>query len=672
MGRMETVRKISGETEWLQKRLDDNPHSILFARLADRYLDAGDINRAINVCDKGLEYYPGYATGLFVYAKCLLRKTEYEEAEKQLKKVLAINPDNLLALKLYGDLMAEMGWSRTAEECYKKIMDLDPLETNIRAKVPGSMESGQKPPMPGKPASEPMDHTEIDDKSIDNLFMNDIAGNEQEESIDTLFGGSLDEQEEKSAEPAIQEQTAPPDLNPETVDSIFGAGEEESTTPVAATSPAQESWDEFNDDSIISLFDKEPEPYTEPGATTGAFKENSSFPETRQQDSEDDMFLFGKEEDKEEEEEQQQPFAAAARPVSGPLFPQSDTVEEEETEPGFPVADEEEQNEENFIFPESEQEDFQVFSEATTPAKDSHPEYEKDQDSFIVGEDEDNYSYSPEKFSPERDRYSNILDGIFSPGLDEEERKDMETRTRLESETGDSDYSIGDDEIDQNLFGMGEEPSAQETGLFSTEEELEEETDIQLEPEDTILSKGDEARFVPSQPDDEEEEAFRVPDISESYLTFEEDENDDNIETEAVHMPTLDMIKDDADSNFETEEEELGNFLAGLGEQDDFEGGLPQQDEDLFQSLDEQLQPDVQKPGGTAMKQPPVDKESGSAAAPKDKFVTPTLGEIYAAQGQYSKAINVFELLLEKTPDNEFYKSKLEYLKKKQSEENNQ
>ncbi|NIR48389.1 tetratricopeptide repeat protein, partial [candidate division KSB1 bacterium] len=46
----------------------------------------------------------------------------------------------------------------------------------------------------------------------------------------------------------------------------------------------------------------------------------------------------------------------------------------------------------------------------------------------------------------------------------------------------------------------------------------------------------------------------------------------------------------------------------------------------------------------------------------------PTLGEIYAAQGQYAKAIDVFELLLKKHPDNESYAKKIEMLKKKLEE----
>lgn len=54
-----------------------------------------------------------------------------------------------------------------------------------------------------------------------------------------------------------------------------------------------------------------------------------------------------------------------------------------------------------------------------------------------------------------------------------------------------------------------------------------------------------------------------------------------------------------------------------------------------------------------------------------EKIVTPTLGEIYAAQGQYAKAISVFELLLKKHPDNEVFFQKIEILKRKLEESKN-
>ena len=59
------------------------------------------------------------------------------------------------------------------------------------------------------------------------------------------------------------------------------------------------------------------------------------------------------------------------------------------------------------------------------------------------------------------------------------------------------------------------------------------------------------------------------------------------------------------------------------------------------------------------------EKPSGHA---KEPIVTSTLGEIYAAQGHFAKAVGVYEVLLKKNPGNEFYKEKIESLKRKQEE----
>ncbi len=55
----------------------------------------------------------------------------------------------------------------------------------------------------------------------------------------------------------------------------------------------------------------------------------------------------------------------------------------------------------------------------------------------------------------------------------------------------------------------------------------------------------------------------------------------------------------------------------------------------------------------------------------RDRIVTPTLGEIYAAQGQYAKAIGVFELLSKKDPANRHFREKIDYLKKRLQETQN-
>ena len=65
------------------------------------------------------------------------------------------------------------------------------------------------------------------------------------------------------------------------------------------------------------------------------------------------------------------------------------------------------------------------------------------------------------------------------------------------------------------------------------------------------------------------------------------------------------------------------------------------------------------------------DLVSTVSASEREKIVTPTLGEIYAAQGQYTKAIGVFELLSRKEPNNKHYRDKIDYLKKRLIETQN-
>lgn len=71
------------------------------------------------------------------------------------------------------------------------------------------------------------------------------------------------------------------------------------------------------------------------------------------------------------------------------------------------------------------------------------------------------------------------------------------------------------------------------------------------------------------------------------------------------------------------------------------------------------------------LENPGDDLTSTISASEREKIVTPTLGEIYAAQGQYTKAIGVFELLSRKEPNNKQYRDKIDYLKKRLLETQN-
>jgi len=120
---------------FLETYLSENPESMLFARLADYYLESQRVDEAIRVCEDGIKKHPYYATGHFVLGKSYLANKMYEQAEKEFKRVLLFDPKFLAAHKMYGDLMKEIGWENTCEMSYKKILQIDPLDEVARSVV---------------------------------------------------------------------------------------------------------------------------------------------------------------------------------------------------------------------------------------------------------------------------------------------------------------------------------------------------------------------------------------------------------------------------------------------------------------------------------------------------------------------------------------------------------
>lgn len=126
----------------LEERLQNNPKSLLFARLADHYLKMERIDEAIDICLEGIKHNPDYVAGNFVLCKAFILKKDYERAEAELKRVLSYDRQYLAAHKLLGDLMVKMGWENTAAIHYKEILRIDPMEEKIRRELDSITERG--------------------------------------------------------------------------------------------------------------------------------------------------------------------------------------------------------------------------------------------------------------------------------------------------------------------------------------------------------------------------------------------------------------------------------------------------------------------------------------------------------------------------------------------------
>lgn len=82
---MLSVAQLDERIEKCLAILADNPHSQVFAALADAYRKRGEFGRAFAVCKSGLKHHPDYAPAHIVMAKLFLHQGMYDDARASLK-----------------------------------------------------------------------------------------------------------------------------------------------------------------------------------------------------------------------------------------------------------------------------------------------------------------------------------------------------------------------------------------------------------------------------------------------------------------------------------------------------------------------------------------------------------------------------------------------------------
>ena len=106
----------SARIDDLRKKFDENPRRY-FAPLANEYRKAGDLAQAITICRQHLADQPGHMSGHIVYGQALFEHKEYDEAQKVFAAALALDPENLIALRLLGDIARDGGDYTAANTC---------------------------------------------------------------------------------------------------------------------------------------------------------------------------------------------------------------------------------------------------------------------------------------------------------------------------------------------------------------------------------------------------------------------------------------------------------------------------------------------------------------------------------------------------------------------------
>jgi len=117
----------TSEIEKLEKRWAENPKGRNFAPLADAYRKAGELDRALELCTAGLELHPDYVSAHIVFGRCLIDQKNDTGASDVFRKVLALDPENVLALKILADIAERGNRYDEAAEWLGRLLAADPM-----------------------------------------------------------------------------------------------------------------------------------------------------------------------------------------------------------------------------------------------------------------------------------------------------------------------------------------------------------------------------------------------------------------------------------------------------------------------------------------------------------------------------------------------------------------
>ena len=117
---LESLRKSVGKK---------NTNSMVFAWLADLERVAGELDKALQRVDGGLTLYPNDISARLVRAKILTQLEAYQPCVEECERIIVMDPFNLAAQQLMGNAYDKLGMLAERNVCYRRLHDMDPLNT---------------------------------------------------------------------------------------------------------------------------------------------------------------------------------------------------------------------------------------------------------------------------------------------------------------------------------------------------------------------------------------------------------------------------------------------------------------------------------------------------------------------------------------------------------------
>jgi tetratricopeptide (TPR) repeat protein len=152
----------SARIEDLKRRIQRDPSSIAFAQLGEEYRRAGRPRDAIETCRAGLNHHPGYLSARVTLGRALLELGDLEPAERELKEVLRVAPENLAALRGLAETMVRRGDRVAALAYYQAAVALAPRDLELQnaiASLGAEIQRAASPPAPSRVPLAPVART---------------------------------------------------------------------------------------------------------------------------------------------------------------------------------------------------------------------------------------------------------------------------------------------------------------------------------------------------------------------------------------------------------------------------------------------------------------------------------------------------------------------------------
>ncbi|HIG56574.1 MAG TPA: tetratricopeptide repeat protein [Candidatus Handelsmanbacteria bacterium] len=150
----------------LEKAFRREPDAPLFARLADLYLDGGQTERALSLCEEGCANFPDYSTGFVVLSKCYEDQGNVEKAREAMDHALRLDPENPGSYKRISDLFQQLGVARLALQTLQQAAYFDPFDDTLNEQIDKLTYTARKDATEDDPAAEVTPLLEVNESPV--------------------------------------------------------------------------------------------------------------------------------------------------------------------------------------------------------------------------------------------------------------------------------------------------------------------------------------------------------------------------------------------------------------------------------------------------------------------------------------------------------------------------